>query len=131
VLDVLSWVAEVLDLSNVDEPGHLAMYVALTDEVGELEVGMRWLHPDLHPTVELAGLVAPRSWWAFGLSTTGRAHFLDEPDRAPERIVSTYVRERNGCEVSLLRRGSSVTELNGPAEGRIPDLVRSILGVTP
>ena len=131
VPDFLTSIAHILDRSNHRPAGHLAMYVALLEGTDELELGHRWLHPDLHPTFELADLVAPASWWAFGLSTTGRAHFLDEPDRGPEPIVSTFVRERNGLEVSLLRRGASVTELSGPAEGRIPDLVRAILGPAP
>ncbi len=80
-----------------------------------------------HPTDALGGLVAPSRWWAFALCTRGQEHFPDGADQEPEPIFSTFARSRNGHEVSLLRRGQEVTRLHGPAEGRVPDLVRAIL----
>jgi hypothetical protein len=93
----------------------------------ELELGLRELDPDLHPTMELAGLVADPRWWALCLVTRGRAHLLDAPDAPSEPVVSTYAVDRAGHEVSLLRRGTEVEELTGPVVGRIPDLLRHIL----
>lgn len=124
---LLEQIAHIVDASSVGHPEHLAVFVELLD--GEIVLGLRNL--DDHPTAALAGLVAPPSWWAFLLCTSGRAHFLADVHRAPEPIFSTYGRSREGDEVSLLRRGSSVTVLTGPAEGRIPDLVRAILTATP
>jgi hypothetical protein len=127
--DLLEQIAHLVDAAGVDLP-HLDPFAVVVERIdGEVVLGLRCLHA--HPTVALAGLVAPPSWWALLLCTSGHAHLLASPNLAPEPIVSTYGRSRDGDEVSLLRRGSSVTELTGPAEGRIPDLVRAILSTTP
>jgi hypothetical protein len=96
----------------------------------EVELGLLPLAPDRHPCEELHGFVAPDEWWAVGLVVRGRAHFLDEPGRQPEPIVSTFFVERGGVEVSLLRRGDEVSEGPGRVEGRLPDLCRAMVGRT-
>ena len=122
-LDLLERIAHLIDAASHDPTDHIAASVELDE--GELVLGVRTF--DLHPTLALAGLVAPPSWWGLIVCSPGRAHFLDQPDRPPEPIVSTYARSRDGAEVSLLRRGTDVTRLPGPAEGRIPELVQGIL----
>jgi hypothetical protein len=108
-------------------PGGTAFFVRRDGE--EIELGVRALDPDLHPTLELRGFVAPDDWWAFGLVVHGTATFYEE-DRC-ERIVTTYFRSRDGDEVSLLRRGDDVQEMPEGCIGRIPDLLRSVLGSRP
>jgi hypothetical protein len=120
-------IAHIVDASRHDRGPHAAVSVELVDD--EVVLGLRAF--DRHPVEELAGLVAPSTWWAFLLCTTGRVRFLDQPERSPERIVNTFGRSREGEEVSLLRRRNEVATLRGPAEGSIPDLVRAILGVVP
>jgi hypothetical protein len=127
--DRLLSIAELVDLAGPEHPDGIIVSVALEED--DVVLGVRRLDPTLHPTIELAGLVAEPSWWALCLCTHGRARFLDEPDRLPEAIVSTFAVDRCGTEVSLLRRGATVTELPGPALGRIPELLRSILGSPP
>jgi hypothetical protein len=122
-------VAELLDRATHDWAGDVLVTVTLDGE--EVELGVRELDPALHPTVELADLRADPSWWALCLVTHGQARFLDALDQPPERIVSTYAVDREGHEVSLLRRGAAVEELPGPALGRVPDLLRTILAMPP
>ncbi len=122
-------VAELLEAATHDWPTGVLVYVALDGE--ELELGLRELDPAVHPTVELAGLVAEPRWWALCLVCHGTARFLDAPGDRPERIVSTYAVARDGHEVSLLRRGHAVEELPGTAAGRIPDLLRHVLASPP
>lgn len=125
--DRLSSIAVLLDESSARSDVDLHVYV--TDDGRAFELGLRALDPRLHPCEELRGLVAAEDWWAVGLVLHGRLRFLDGGDRGPEPIRSTYLVARDGTEVSLLRRGDEVTELAGPAEGRLPDLLRTMLGL--
>jgi hypothetical protein len=121
--ELLVALAHIVEEAVHSDPAGTAIFVRRTG--GEIELGLRPLDPELHPCLELRGFVAPEDWWAFGLVAHGTATFLDE-DRS-ERIVSTHLRSRSGEEVSLLRRGDTVQELPGRGEGRIPDLLRSVL----
>jgi hypothetical protein len=105
-------------------------FVSVTPSGREVAFGFYPLYTGLHPCEELGDMVADHSWWAVGLILHGRGHFLDQPDQPAEPIVSTYFIERGGAEVSLLRRGKRLEEMPGPAIGRIPDLCRSMLGLT-
>jgi hypothetical protein len=125
--DLLAALAHVVEEAVHRDPAGTAVYVKREGE--EIELGIRALDPELHPCLELRGLIAPDDWWAVGLVTHGTATFLDE--QRSERIVSSFFRSRDGDEVSLLRRGEDVQELPGRGEGRIPDLLRSALGRRP
>lgn len=120
-------IAQVLDAASADAGLPIQAYV--TEDGDDVELGVRLLQLGVHPCDELRGTVAPADWWAMGVVTFGRARFLDHPDLDPEPIQSTYLLARDGTEVSLLRRGRDVEQLHGPAQGRIPDLCRSILGL--
>ena len=124
--DRLLSIAHVVDSASADLTGARIVSVELDGD--DVVLGVRDLPAGVHPVGPLAGLVAPEQWWALCIVTHGRAHFLDEPDRAPEDIVSTFALARDGSEASLLRRGDDVMELPGPTTGRIPDLLRTILG---
>ena len=121
--------AHLVDDAHVDHPSDVAFYVV--HEPPDIVLGLHALEPDLHPCAVLAGFEAPEAWDAFGVRVHGTARFLDEPDRPPEPIVSTFVLDRSGASASLLRRGDDVTELPGPAVGRVPDLCRSVLPTRP
>lgn len=124
----LEAIARVLDLAAVDEPGHVLVHV-LGEPDDEVELGVRPLDVDVHPFQELAGLTAPEDWWAVGVRARGRATFLDDRGRPPERIATTYLLGRTGEEASLLRSGHEVSTLPGPATGTIPDACRRVLGL--
>jgi hypothetical protein len=125
--DLLERIAYVLADAHagcdVDPAADLAAYVELDGR--EIVLGLRPF--DEHPTEVPWEADVQDSWWALVLTTRGRAHLLDAPDRGPEQILSTFARSRDGHEVSLLRRGDTLTELPGRAEGRIPDLLRRLL----
>ena len=119
------------DVEEALHPDPRGTIVLLQDDPADREqvvLSLRALEG--HPCEDLAGFQAPPGCWALILVTPGRAHLLDAPDEAPVRIVSTYLLHRDGRSVSLLRRGDEVSELPGPAVGRIPDLCSRILGDT-
>ena len=91
------------------------------------DVELGFLAFDDHPADVLPRYDDLARWWAIVLSSRGTAHFLDQPDGAPEPIVSTFARSRDGHEISLLRRGDQLDVLPGRGEGRIPDLLRTLL----
>jgi hypothetical protein len=126
--DLLAAIAHVIEAGVHAEPVGTVAYVRRLSR-GKLELGLRPLHPELHPCTELRGFVAPADWWALGLVTHGTATFPD--GRRTEQIVSAFFCSRDGDEVSLLRRHGRVQELHGLAEGRVPELVREALGRHP
>ena len=121
----LATIARLIEEGCAESEGHTLVRI-IADET-DVELGL--LPLDGHPCDELDGFVAPPEWWAVGLITRGRAHFLDQPDEPPEPVVTSHFVERGGSAVSFLRRGSEVSEPSGPLVGRIPDLCRSILGL--
>jgi hypothetical protein len=118
-------IAEAHHRAPAEPSTHVAAFVELDGE--EVVLGVRWF--DAHPAALPWADEVQDTWWALVLCTRGRAHFLDRPDVAPEPIASTFARSRDGHELSLLRRGGELTELPGRAEGRIPDLLRTLLPV--
>lgn len=125
---LLSAIAHLLDGSWADQPNDI--FVLLLDDPPSpdgLTFALRALPPGRHPCETLHDFVPPTGCWGVGLVVHGRAHMLDALDQPAESIVSTYVRHRDGRQVSLLRRGDSVEELRGPAVGRLPDLCEQIL----
>jgi hypothetical protein len=128
--DLLERVAHVIDDAHQPDDVHLAAFVELdADDPEAMVLGVRPF--ESHPTEVDWSREVQDSWWALVLCVRGRAHFLDEPDRGAEPIVSTFARSRDGHEVSLLRRGEVVTVLPERAVGRIPDLLRSLLPADP
>jgi hypothetical protein len=125
--DRLLSIAHALDAAST--PGCSDVLVSVAADRRDVVLGLLRLDPRRHPCEELRGMVARDEWWAVGIVVAGRARFLDQPDREPEPILTTYLVERGGAEVSLLRRRREVTESRGRVEGRIPDLCRSMLGL--
>ena len=126
-LERLTAIAHVVEDGLAGAPGGTLVRV-IADDI-DVELGLRPLDPEQHPLLELAGFVAPPEWWAVGLIVPGRAWCLDEAGLGPEDVVSAHFVERGGAAVSLLRQGSVVTQPPEPMQGRIPDLLRTILGL--
>ncbi len=124
----LEAIARVVDLAGVDQRGHLLVHV-LGAPGDDVELGIGPFDTATHPFWQVAGLTAPDHWWAFGVRARGQARFLDEPDRPPERLATTFLVSRTGEEVSLLRSGEAVSVVPGPAAGTIPDACRRVLGL--
>ena len=122
----LAAIARLVEEACADADGYTLVRIVAHEQ--NVELGL--LPLEGHPCEELTGFIAPPDWWAVGLVTRGRARFLDQPDRPPEPIVSSYFVERSGHAISFLRRGAEVTEPSEPLVGRIPDLCRSMLGLT-
>ena len=125
--DRLASIARVL--ADASTPGCSDVLVHVLDDPDDVVLGLHPLDPAQHPCDELHGAVAPPDWWAVGIVIAGRARYLDRPEADPEPITTTYLVERGGAEVSLLRRGDDVTELRDRVVGRIPDLCRGMLGL--
>jgi hypothetical protein len=131
----LAAVAHLVDGDFAEADGHLLVHVAEPDPAvdpsaaGTIDLGVRALDPGVHPFGEVAGLVAPPEWTAFGVRVRGRAHQLDRPGARPERTAVTFLVDRLGREVSLQRTGADTRTIDSRAEGTIPDLCRRVLGL--
>lgn len=123
---LLDALANVIDGTARDDPGHLLVHVVEDDH--DLVLGCLPIPLEVHPFTEMAGLTAPAEWSAIGLRAHGTAHHLDG-DRRSERITTTYLLHRSGDERSLLRTGDDLTVLTGPAAGTLPDACRRVLGL--
>jgi hypothetical protein len=123
----LDAIARVVDEAAEGASGHLLVHV-VGEPVDDVELGVRPVPEGSHPFGVLAGFEAPEEWWAFGVRVRGRARFLDDEDRAPEPVATTFLVDRAGGEASLLRAAGEVRPLPGRAEGTIPDLCRRVLG---
>jgi hypothetical protein len=115
-----------------------------------LQVGRLLLDDAAHPLDLLLGFTAPASWAAIGLRCQGHAYDLSQgarsspderppcPDPAaaasdelvePIPVVVTVLLDRAGRGAGALRRGGSVTRLDGPPEGVVGDACRRALGL--
>jgi hypothetical protein len=125
---LLSAIARLLDAGCHGWRGHTVILLShVPDDPTTVELALADVDPDEHPCRSLRGLVVPARCWGLGLVVHGRAHLLDAVDEAAQPVVSTYVRHRDGRQVSLLRRGDRVTEQRGLVAGRLPELCRRIL----
>lgn len=121
-------VAHLLDAATPEgAPDVVVLLLHDPDEPDDLVLALRPLPAGTHPADELRLVEAGRDCWAAGVVVHGRAHLLDGPDGVPQPVVTTFLVDRDGGEVALLRRGSSTTELHGPAHGRLPELCRRVL----
>jgi hypothetical protein len=125
--DLLDAVAHLIDASTADEPDHLLVHVADAGG-GELDLGVKPVPVDLHPSGALLGLVADPSWTIVGVRASGTLHHLDGSGPS-ERTRTTYLVDRHGRDAAVVRRGDDVVSLPGPAEGTLPDLCRRVLGL--
>lgn len=125
---LLSAVAHLVDAASHRHGVDLAVLLLDdADEPEQLSLAVRPLPPGVHPSVALADVVLPDACWGVALALHGLAHHLDALDEPAQPIVSTYLRHRDGRQVSLLRRGERVTEQRGRLVGRVPDLCRRLL----
>ena len=120
--------ARLIDHDCADQPAHVLVHAIEDPEGAYVDVGVLPLELGVHPFNELAGFTAPSDWAIFGMRVHGTAHHL-EGDEPAERTITTYLLHRGGQEASVLRVGTSSTDLTGPAVGTIPDLCHRVLGL--
>ena len=129
----LADLAEILHCSTTNAPGP----VLVTIEEGEKTVSFgTWPIPDVvdHPADTLMGFVAPASWTAFGLVTTGHLHHLDAapwPDGPAkgQPIRATVLLARTGEAASIIEHAGQPLEfLPGPPQGWVADALARVLG---
>lgn len=84
------------------------------------------------PARELRGFRAPDDWWAFGVASAGTVRSL--PDGAPLTEGATFVHlvSRSGASVTRIESADGeplVRHDEPPAEGRVADACRRVLGL--
>jgi hypothetical protein len=142
------------EIDLAPDPASDATVLRVTER--PLEVGHLQLGGGGHPLDVLLGFTAPASWAAIGLRCQGHAYDLGAASRpssggvappgddaastpaatatADDRVeavpvVVTVLLDRAGRGAGALRRGVSVTRLDGPPEGVVGDACRRALGL--
>jgi hypothetical protein len=121
-------IAHALDRSTTDGCSNLVVGV-VPDGDAAAHLVLRPVREHETPAELLAGFGAPADWWAIGLVAHSRTWMVDRLDLPPMPSIVTFLIERDGDEVTLLRQGHGSVELPGPSEGRIPELCRLALGL--
>jgi hypothetical protein len=122
---LLAQVVRIVADAALDTEGHTAFHL-VTPPGPDLSIGVLPLPPGSHPFPELAGLLAPPEWSAFGLCVHGRAHHLEER-RDPVATTMAFAVDRAGHEASVALLDGALVDLPSRAEGTIPDLCRRVL----
>lgn len=126
----LARIANLVHAATTDDPVTRVVYVEQQPEAESFDLGF-WDVPMLpgHPVEPLVGFVAPPSWDAIGLISSGRLRHLDRPDDEPERTLSTVLLGRDGTSASVIgRAGVEPRVLDEPPEGLVPDVLNRVLG---
>jgi hypothetical protein len=98
------------------------------------EIELHFRHLDCTDAVcALGGFVAPAAWQAFGIVAPGRSVPLDadgEPldDPGTQVVAGTFV-GRSGEVASQVRTATGAVLADGPADGRVLDVCRRVLGL--
>lgn len=135
--DRLVQIADVLlpladhDGEGADEP---PTAVGVADEGDTVVFHLLDLH-GTDPIETLTGFTAPGTWWAFGVCGPARVRSIDPavpvPDGGSRRFV--HLVTRSGLSVTALathgERRAVPRPTREPAEGRLPDVCRRVLGL--
>lgn len=97
---------------------------------GAFDLGVKPVTTGEHPVDLLDGVVAPRSWEAFGVVSRATATHLETGERF--RVTVTCAADRAGAEVAIIRRdGAAPDVMREMPIGAVPDAVRMVMGLTP
>lgn len=127
----LARIAAALHAATSDGPVTRVASVRLDPGSQELDLGF-WDVPagPGHPIEPLVGFVAPASWDAVGLISSGRLRHLDHPEREPSRTLSTVLLGRDGTAASVIGApGSEPRTIHDPPAGLVPDVLHRVLGL--
>ncbi|CAN5798291.1 hypothetical protein BH10ACT1_BH10ACT1_11000 [soil metagenome] len=133
----LGRLAELLHESTAATGGSVVVTVRLDPALEAVDVGL-WPVPSTveHPADPLIGFLAPPSWDAIGLASTGRLHHLDPGDGElggplpPTAVRATVVRDRSGAAASVIDdRSGDLEVLADVPEGWVSDALARALGL--
>lgn len=127
----LARLARLIHQATTDDPVTRVVYVEHAPAAEASDLGF-WDVPQIlpHPVDPLIGWIAPSSWDAVGLISSGRLRHLDQPDRAPERTLSTFLLGRDGTSASAIGPvGGEPRLLEEPPTGLVPDVLKRVLGL--
>lgn len=125
----LADIASVVHRTTSDRPVARIVHVRLSSEDEALDLGF-WDVPPVgtHPIEPLVGFLAPASWDAIGLISTGRLRHLDAPAGAATRSLSTVLLHRDGTAASVITSDDGAARhLDDPPEGLVPDVLNRVL----
>jgi len=125
----LAQIASLVHRAAADGPVARLVHVRLDPQDQALDLGL-WDIPPVagHPIDPLVGFVAPASWDAVGLTSSGRIRPLDR-DEQPQRTLSTVLLHRDGTAAGIIGApGEPERTIDEPPEGLVPDVLRRVLG---
>lgn len=125
----LARIASVIHRATTDRPVSRVVHVRVDRQAETLDLGL-WDVPPApgHPIDPLVGFVAPASWGAVGLVSSGRLRRLDRPDDEPRATLSTVLISRDGSAASIIAApGDDEQILDEPPVGLVPDVLRRVL----
>jgi hypothetical protein len=125
----LARIADLVHEATADHPVARVVHLRIDPVEETLDLGFWDIPPGTpHPIEPLVGFIAPESWDAIGVISTGRLRHLDQPDRAAEATVSTVLLHRDGSAASVLTVGDAEPRhLDDPPEGLVPDVLNRVL----
>jgi len=125
----LARLAAVVHGATTDQPVARIVHLRLHPHDEALDLGF-WDVPPVasHPMEPLVGFVAPTSWDAIGLVSTGRLRHLDDPAAGVAASLSTVLLHRDGTAASVITvEGGEARHLDDPPEGLVPDVLNRVL----
>lgn len=122
---LLSLIERTVHEGGFDQP-HTMIYVEDFGD-GSFDLGTKLLAPNVHPSDELFGFVAPDAWTALGVIAHGNARHIE--GGPPRRCRTSLLVHRSGEVTSVLRmQGEDPSSMPAPG-GFITDLIHRALGL--
>lgn len=128
----LDRIAGLVHRATHDAPVARVVHLDVDHDAETFDLGF-WDAPPTpnHPLEPLIGFIAPPSWDAIGLVSTGRVRHLDQSDGVdaePERTLSTVLLHRDGTAASVITiGGADPWHLDEPPIGLVPDILNRVL----
>ncbi|HWJ99025.1 MAG TPA: hypothetical protein VNQ33_12755, partial [Acidimicrobiales bacterium] len=125
----LARIASLVHRATTDQPVARVVHLRVDHRDETFDLGF-WDIPPVpsHPMEPLVGFVAPSSWDAIGLISTGRVRHLDEPGGGAAASLSTVLLHRDGTAASVIAvEGAEPRLLDDPPEGLVPDVLNRVL----
>ncbi len=127
----LARTASILHRSATDGPVARVVYVQTNPVEETLDLGFWDVPPGPgHPVEPLVGFVAPQTWSAIGLISSGRLRHLDRPSEDPHAVQSTVLLHRDGTAAGIIGAGDGAeVVLEEPPQGLVADVLNRVLGL--
>ncbi|MGN6696143.1 MAG: hypothetical protein ACTHN0_18330 [Aquihabitans sp.] len=125
----LARIADIVHEATTDRPVARIVHLRLDATEETLDLGF-WDVPPVtpHPMEPLVGFVAPPTWDAIGLVSTGQLRNIADPAGPAAASLSTVLLHRNGTAASVITaEGGETRRLDDPPEGLVPDVLNRVL----